>query len=114
MTCPDCKFLEAQIDKLAKCILEHYQHEIGAGNPVHGEGACEVAVRLLERQALQPQGTCGLTDEEANRSVHKDIGNARKPRVVRSQPQDSKPFPKIQDTPEWQDSKRKPKEPKGG
>ncbi len=45
------KHLESQIDQLSNCVLKHFADEIGLGDPVRGEGACAVAVRLLERYA---------------------------------------------------------------
>jgi hypothetical protein len=38
-----------QIDKLAQYLLKHWSHEIGMGDPVNGESAVTVAIRLLER-----------------------------------------------------------------
>lgn len=40
-----------EIDKLAGFILAHFADEIGAGDPVHGESAVDVAIRLLGRMA---------------------------------------------------------------
>ena len=38
-----------EIDRLASWILSCYPEEIGRGDPVHGESAVDVALRLLER-----------------------------------------------------------------
>jgi len=48
------KYLEIQIERLANCILKHFPSEIGMGDPVQGEGACDVAVRLLQQYAERP------------------------------------------------------------
>jgi len=36
-----------EIDRLADFLLKHYSDEIGKGDPVHGESAVDVAIRLL-------------------------------------------------------------------
>lgn len=38
-----------QIGRLADYLMSHFPDEIGAGDPVHGEGAVDVAIRLLSR-----------------------------------------------------------------
>lgn len=35
--------------RLAGYLLEYWADEIGAGDPVHGESAVDVAIRLLDR-----------------------------------------------------------------
>ena len=40
-----------QIDLLANYIMAHCPFEIGGGDPRHGEGAVEVAIRLMGRMA---------------------------------------------------------------
>ena len=45
------KHLEGQVDRLGNCVMKHFSREIGMGDPVHGEGACDVAVRMLQRYA---------------------------------------------------------------
>lgn len=40
------------IEQLANYLMKHWSHEIGAGDPVRGESAVEVAIRLLERLRL--------------------------------------------------------------
>lgn len=42
------QLLASQIDQLAEFILTSYPDEIGAGDPVNGESAVEVAIRLLQ------------------------------------------------------------------
>lgn len=37
----------SEVDRLAQFILANYSHEIGRGDPAHGEGAVDVAIRLL-------------------------------------------------------------------
>ena len=37
-----------EIDKLAKFILTELSNEIGSGNPVNGESAVDVAIRLMK------------------------------------------------------------------
>jgi hypothetical protein len=44
--------LEAQIDRLAKCIMDHYPDE--PGRTGRSEGAVDVAIRLLEERAAKP------------------------------------------------------------
>lgn len=44
--------LGIQIDKLAEFLLANYPDEIGAGDPVNGESAVEVAIRLLQPQEI--------------------------------------------------------------
>lgn len=41
--------IENEIDKLGNYILANCPDEIGKGNPVHGESAADVAIRLIER-----------------------------------------------------------------
>ena len=41
---------ERSIERLADFLLSHYPDEIGRGNPVKGESAVEVAIRLLARK----------------------------------------------------------------
>ncbi len=36
-----------EIDRLAAFMLEYYPHEMGVGDPVHGESAVDMAIRLL-------------------------------------------------------------------
>ena len=40
---------EQQTTRLANYLMEAWPDEIGAGDPVHGEGAVDVAIRLLKR-----------------------------------------------------------------
>jgi len=46
---------KTEIDKLASYILAVWADEIGAGDPIHGESAVDVAIRLLERQKEERQ-----------------------------------------------------------
>ena len=38
---------EKQVDNLAQFLIENFEKEIGSGKSVNGEGAIEMAVRLL-------------------------------------------------------------------
>lgn len=40
---------QTEIDRLAGFLLKHHANEIGAGDPVNGESAVDVAIRLLQR-----------------------------------------------------------------
>ena len=40
---------EGEIDRLANYLLTTWSSEIGVGDPIHGESAVDVAIRLLER-----------------------------------------------------------------
>ena len=39
-----------EIDRLANFLLKEYPDEPGKGNPVHGESAVDVAIRLLTKK----------------------------------------------------------------
>jgi chromosome segregation ATPase len=51
----------SEINRLADFILKYYGHEIGLGNPIEGESAVDVAIRLLT-----PQSSPSVTDLLAN------------------------------------------------
>jgi hypothetical protein len=38
-----------EVDRLADYLMEAWPHEIGQGDPAHGESAVDVAIRLLKR-----------------------------------------------------------------
>jgi hypothetical protein len=38
-----------EIDRLAQYLLINHPDEIGKGNPVHGESAVDIAIRLLSK-----------------------------------------------------------------
>jgi len=42
-----CSLASNEIDRLANYLLKHFPHEIGRGDPIHGESAVDVAIRLL-------------------------------------------------------------------
>lgn len=44
-----------QVDRLAQTIMEICPDEIGVGDPDHGEGAVDVAIRLIQRTHVQDQ-----------------------------------------------------------
>jgi phage shock protein A len=50
-----------EINRLADFILKYYGQEIGLGNPIEGESAVDVAIRLLT-----PQSSPSVTDLIAN------------------------------------------------
>jgi TolA-binding protein len=50
-----------EINRLADFILKYYGQEIGLGNPIEGESAVDVAIRLLT-----PQSSPSVTDLLAN------------------------------------------------
>jgi hypothetical protein len=41
----------SEINRLADFILKYYSQEIGLGNPIEGESAVDVAIRLLTPQS---------------------------------------------------------------
>jgi hypothetical protein len=47
-----------EIDRLANFILANYSHEIGVGDPVNGESAVDVAIRLLSEPLSLPLSAC--------------------------------------------------------
>jgi hypothetical protein len=51
----------SEINRLADFILKYYSQEIGLGNPIEGESAVDVAIRLLT-----PQSSPSVTDLTAN------------------------------------------------
>jgi DNA repair exonuclease SbcCD ATPase subunit len=51
----------SEINRLADFILKYYGQEIGLGNPIEGESAVDVAIRLLT-----PQSSPSVTDLLAN------------------------------------------------
>lgn len=59
---PVSESLESQVNRLADAILAMYPDEPGRGDPVHGEGAVDVAIRLLTRHKAEDDGLalCGI------------------------------------------------------
>ena len=43
-----------EIDRLADFLMENYQAEIGKGDPINGESAVNVAIRLLQQRSPTP------------------------------------------------------------
>jgi len=43
----------AEIDRLAEFLMRYYQDDIGTGDPVHGESAVDVAIRLLSENIVR-------------------------------------------------------------
>lgn len=41
---------EQEIERLASYLLKHHEDEIGRGDPVNGESAVDVAIRLIEEK----------------------------------------------------------------
>lgn len=47
---------ENQIDLLSKFLVENFENQIGKGQSPHGEGAIEMAVRLLANESFLLKG----------------------------------------------------------
>lgn len=58
--------LQNQIDTLADFLLANYPDEIGAGDPVNGESAVEVAIRLLQPSGIAETAVNNATITELN------------------------------------------------
>ena len=41
--------IQNQVDLLAKFLIENFEEEVGKGESPNGEGAIEMAIRLLEK-----------------------------------------------------------------
>jgi hypothetical protein len=42
-----------QINKLASYLLAEWEGDIGKGDPIHGEGAVDCAIRLLKKVKIE-------------------------------------------------------------
>jgi len=55
---PDNIPIQNQVDLLAKFLIENFEEEVGKGESPNGEGAIEMAVRLLTKlKTMIPPGS---------------------------------------------------------
>lgn len=63
-----CGLKDPEIGRLAEFLMKYYPDTLGEGDPIHGESAVDVAIRLLSEKA-------GIESFEPSSIKNPDIGN---------------------------------------
>ena len=72
---PDNIPTQKQVESLAQFIIENFENEIGESEDHNGEGAIEMAVRLLlEYKSLREMNTTTKEIKEFRKDCEKEIG----------------------------------------
>ena len=70
---PDNIPIQNQVDLLAQFLIENFENEVGKGESPSGEGAIEMAVRLLTKLKEQKLSDCSCGESWTLGVIHRKI-----------------------------------------